>query len=217
MQVLAQSALLKDCTALRWKADCSWLAVVGAETTVLHPCHLSVATSISFSNMPTDCTMDCAWVPGTGLLAVWAQRGRCLNGFVVASAPEWSPSTPIGLPGPLAVSRPQWGFQRLAATSADTGSLLIYALSLSSSGGSAQLLATLPEALHVARSDKLWPGLTSYAWSPEVRFPSCDDSLASDCAGSRHCCLIMALAEHACSVKLFAGSPLDCTHSCCCA
>ena len=167
-QVSAESAPLPGCTALRWSPCCTWLAVsCAAEVAVIHVDGFSTAGIIAPASLSSSSSsMDCAWVPGSEQLAVWALTGSLgsFSRFAFAISPDWTPSELISLQGP--VSDPQWGFQRLAATAADFGSLVLYALSPSSS--SVQLIATLPAAMQVARSEGLWQGLTSYAWSPEV-------------------------------------------------
>ena len=217
LQVLAHSAPLPGCSALRW-SECGTLLAVpcaaevrfGTLCTLLCSCEANLHGRAAFACMLLSCLLlvngarqpqsaclqvailnatdlttaatllvssiqhgfkpDCAWLPGTSQLAVWAaQRSSgALDRFALACAPTWQLSAQIGLAGPL--RRPAWGpLQRLAATAEDGDLLLLYSFS-DASGDGAQLLASLPAAQPVHGEQYGQPALRCYAWQPHGRF-----------------------------------------------
>ena len=168
LQLGAQSPLLSSCSGvLRWSIAGGYLAVPGIkEVTILRAADLSLVATIVPSALVESWiaprALDCAWLPGARLLAVWgpASSSGAFKLFALVSTATWTAAPElVSLQGPVA--KPQWGYQRLAASTSNGSALVLYA---HEPAGGMQLIATLPGALPVSKGSSIWSGLTSFAW-----------------------------------------------------
>ena len=132
---------------------------------ILRAADLSVAATVMPGALCEDWvasrTLDCAWLPGVRELAVFSDS---FKRFAVVSTAAWDTAPElVSLQG--TVTKPQWGYKRLAASTSDGSALMLYA---HEPDRSMQLIATLPAAIPVSSS--IWAGLTATAWHPGGRW-----------------------------------------------